>query len=121
MIEFLKAGGIGMVFVLLFGLLTLAAAIGFAVRAELRRLALVRAMTSAAVFSIITAVLTDFLAVMRTLAGRYAEFSSKSEVPAVLMQGLGESVTPAILGFAILAIAWVIVAVGTRRVQDHGE
>jgi hypothetical protein len=37
------------------------------------------------------------------------------------MQGLAESLAPGILGFTMLSISWLLVAVGTRRAQDRIE
>lgn len=121
MAEFLSAGGWSMWFVMLFALLSLAAAIVFAVRADLKKLGVVRAMTWATVFSILSGLLANFLAVMRYVASHEELHKDPPEMAAIVLMGLGETVTPGILGFTILAITWMVVAVGTRRVQDHGE
>lgn len=118
--EFLAAGGFAMWFVMLFSIITLASAVSFAVRADLKKLALVRAMTLATVFAILTGVLTNILAVARHVAADEVLMRGDG-LGAILVIGVGESITPAILGFAALVIVWLIVAAGTRRVQEPGE
>jgi hypothetical protein len=119
--EFFQAGGFPMFFVLFFGAATFVAAIVFAFRADLRKLALVRALTNATIFSMVSGVLADFLAVTRHVASHSEELIKSGELGVIVMIGLGESVTPGILGFTFLSLAWVVVAVGTRRVQELGE
>lgn len=118
--EFLAAGGFSMWFVMLFAIITLATAVSFAVRADLKKLSLVRAMTWVTVFAILTGTLTNFLAVARHVGGD-EEMRKSPELMGIMLVGFGESITPAILGFAALVIVWLVVAVGTRRVQDPGD
>lgn len=120
MLEFFQAGGWSMWFVTLFGLITLVVAIVFAVQADLGKLAFVRAMTLSTTFSIACGVLTNFLAVCRYVGGDPA-IAANGELPRIVLIGFGESITPAILGFSMLAVTWLIVAVGTRRVRDLGD
>ena len=117
--EFLRAGGLAIWFVILFGGITLVAAVRFASRADLRKLAFIRGMTWATVFSIVSGVLANFLGLMRFVASRQG--STNPDPSVILLEGLGEIVTPGVLGFAMLAIAWFIVAVGTRRAQEQGD
>jgi hypothetical protein len=118
--EFLAAGGFAMWFVMLFSIITLGAAISFFVRGDLKKLALVRAMTLATMFAILTGVLANILAVARHVAADEALMKSP-ELGGILVIGVGESITPAILGFAALVITWLVVAAGTRRVQESAD
>jgi hypothetical protein len=118
MVEFMKAGGWSMWFVLLLGLGSLAAAIWFLVRRQLGTLALVRALTLATLFAIASGLCANVAAVM-TYASRN-ELAGPHLVYAVTA-GLAEAAAPGILGFAMLAISWLLVAVGTRRAQDRIE
>jgi hypothetical protein len=43
------------------------------------------------------------------------EMAASENLPIVLLVGLGESLTPAILGAAIVAVTALLVAVGLRR------
>lgn len=116
MVELMKAGGWSMWIVLLFGLGTMVAAGVFVFRRDLRKLALVRALTLATVFAIATGLCANVAAVMTHAANR-------TDVAAhlVAMQGLAESLAPGVLGFTLLSISWLLVAVGTRRAQDRIE
>jgi len=116
MVKFFVAGGFPMWVVLIFGLLCLGTAIRFAFTATPRRLAVIRALSWATAFSILSGVASNFMAVMWHVPGN-PEWSREPLFP--VMQGLGEAVTPAILGFTLLAIAWLLVAVGLRRMADE--
>ncbi len=117
MLEFFQAGGMSMWFVLVFGALTLTSAIMFARAADPRRLATVRALTATTIFASTTGLLTNVLAVMRFVAND----ESLTDVPRVVMQGLGESITTPILGFAFLTVTWLVVATALRRIRDPLE
>lgn len=117
MVEFMKAGGWSMWFVLILGLATLAAAILFVARRELGKLALVRALSLATLFAIASGLCANVAAVM-TYATDHA---LEGELVEVVMHGLAESLAPGILGFTMLSISWLLVAVGTRRAQDRTD
>jgi hypothetical protein len=110
----MKAGGWSMWFVLLFAIGALVAAGLFVARADLRKLALVRALTWATLLSIASGLCANFAAVMH-----FAANNDPPDLHKVIMQGLAEAVTPGVLGFTMLSISWLLVAVGTRRVQDR--
>ena len=46
------------------------------------------------------------------------EWAHSPDMPLIVMYGLGEAVTPAVLGFTALSLAWMFVAVGMRRIQE---
>ena len=114
--KFIVAGGWGIWFVILFAALALASSIGFVVRPVARKVPVVRALSVAMIFSILASVTNNFLTVMWVVAG-----DPPPDLHLVVMQGLGEAVTPAILGFTVLAVVWLLVAVGTRRLHDRDE
>lgn len=118
MVEFMKAGGWSMWFVLLLGLGSLAAAIWFIVRRRLGTLALVRALTLATVFAIASGLCANLAAVM-TFASHEEEVGP--HMVHAIVAGLAEAAAPGILGFAMLSMSWLLVAVGTRRAQDRIE
>jgi hypothetical protein len=103
--------------VLIFGLGTLVAAGVFVFRRDLGKLALVRALTLATVFAIATGMCANVAAVMT----HAHEMAHENPLVEVVMQGLAESLAPGILGFTMLSISWLLVAVGTRRAQDRIE
>ncbi len=118
MVEFMRAGGWSMWFVLILGLGSLASAILFAARRRLGVLALVRALSLATVFAIASGLCANVAKVM-TYASR--DELAVREAAQAIMIGLAESVAPGILGFTMLSISWLLVAVGTRRAQDRTE
>jgi uncharacterized membrane protein YhaH (DUF805 family) len=116
MIEFLLAGGWSTWMVLILGGTCFAVAALFARRPETRRLPLLRAMTWATVFAVLAGLAANVTA---TLAHAAAEESAAmgSGLAAVLAGG-AEALTSAVLGFTLLALAWMFVAIGMRRLQD---
>jgi len=118
LLRFLRAGGFPTILVLLFGGITLVTAIRFALKADARKFAIVRALTWATVFTILAGVLSDFMAVMWHVPAN-PEWAHSPELHLIIMEGLGEAVTPGVLGFVILALTWLFVAIGTRRLQDR--
>jgi hypothetical protein len=114
MLEFFRAGGWVMFVVLLFGGLSLAAAIRFARTPRTETVGAVRALSTATIFAVIGGVAAD-LATVFTKVPNHPEWSQSPQVGLIVLTGLGESLTPAILGFAFLAVAWLVTAVGARR------
>ena len=101
----------------LFGVFGLAQAALFMRRPSARRLAMVRAISWATVFSIFSAVSLNVASVFWKVP-RHPEWSRPDQYPMVVMQGLAESLTPAILGFTVLGVVWFVIAVGHRRLGE---
>jgi hypothetical protein len=112
--DFLRAGGWSMWLVLLLTSILLVTAGRFVLDPRPARLAVIRALTLTQVFAIAMGVSANFMKVMFTVTSR-EEFAESPELHLVILYGLGEAVTPAVLGFTSLALAWMFVAVGTRR------
>jgi hypothetical protein len=112
MTEFFRAGGWPMWLVLCFGLLALYGAARYAINGDPVRLPRIRALTWATVFAIASGVASDFMAVMWHASG---PLWGRPDLHRMIMRGLGEAVTPAVLGFALLALVWALVAVGVMR------
>ena len=120
MVEFMKAGGWSMWFVLLLGLGALVSAILFLARSDLRKLSLVRALSLATVFAIASGLCANVAAVFSNTATE-EELAHSPDLHLYVMRGLAEAAAPGILGFTMLSIGWLLVAVGTRRVQDRAD
>ncbi len=116
MAEFMRAGGFVMWVVLLFGGVTLGASLLFAWRPDEGKIGFIKAMTVATVFSVLSAIAADFGAVMSKVP-KHPEWSKSPEIHLIVMTGLGESTAPAILGFTILSLVWVVTAVGIRKLS----
>lgn len=114
--RFLLSGGFGVWVVLLFGLLSLAAAVVFLVRPHERRLGVIRALSRATLYAIAAAVSAG-LAAVGTKVPAHPQWAHSPDLPLVVMMGIAETLTNAILGFALLALVWFFVAVGRRRLD----
>lgn len=112
MIDFLIAGGYTMIVVLVVGAVMVTAAARFAFAADPQRLALVRALTWALAFAVLAGVAANLRTVCHAVAGN--DEWLKAPLP-ILLEGFAEAIAPAILGGAIASIAWILVAVGVRR------
>lgn len=109
---FWEAGGFGMYQVAAFSLTVLVATIRFAIRPDERRIPFVRAMTAATLFSIVFSVTSDFATVFAYVPTEYHDPATQFRF---LLQGSFESLTPAVMGFGILSLAWLAQAVGMWR------
>jgi len=118
MIEFMRAGGWGMGLVLLLGAATLVTAVLFARQPDERRMSMIRALSVASGFSILTAVSSNIAAVMYKVPELFAGKAADAMLR-VAMVGVGESLSPVILGGAFLTLAWLVAAVGMRRLSDR--
>jgi hypothetical protein len=118
MVEFFRAGGMPIWMVTLFGVITLVAAILFARRPDERRMAFIRAMTTATVLNIIGGV-ASCVGMVFYRVSTVPELAKPGEVHLVVMMGLAESLTPAILGFTLLSLVWLITAIGVRRLAHR--
>lgn len=115
--QFFLAGGWGMYFVLAFALVTLAQAVAFARRPEPGRRAALEALGRATSCSILGTVALD-LATVGSRVPAMLDWASSPKLPLIVMEGIAESLTPAILGYAFLALVWMIAAVGHRRLAE---
>lgn len=120
MLKLLQEGGLPVWFVLLFGLITLAGAVAYATKPDERRLGLVRGMSLATLFATLSSTAANLGMVFHAMAGVDARHPSlnvltKDDGVLMLMLGLGESMSTAILGFALLALASLFYAVGVSR------
>ena len=115
MIEFFQAGGWSMIPVLLFGLLALGAAVRAAMRPNERWLGIVRALSASTVFAVMTGLAADIAAVCSQVPAR-PEWAESPRVHLIVMQGIAESMAPAVMGFTLLALAWLVAAASVRRI-----
>jgi len=113
-VGFFLAGGFPMVLIAIFGLVAAFAAVRFAMHPVARRLAHIGALCVALVFAGLAGVAVDLLAVATHVAAS-PEWSTSDQLPLVLLVGVGESMTPAILSFSVVAGTALVVALGLRR------
>lgn len=111
----MRAGGFGMWVVLLFGLITLFTAGRFAFKPREDAVGILRAMSAATVFSVLSALSSNLAAVFWKVPNT-EEWAKSPDMPLIVMTGLAESLTPCMLGFTMLGLAWLMTAVGYRRI-----
>lgn len=112
--QFMVEGGWAMWFVLTFGAITLAAAAGFARWPAAARQRAVGAFSRATTFAIASAVSLN-LAAVGSKVPNIPELANNPRLHLIVMEGVSESLAPAILGFTLLSFAWIVTAVGERR------
>jgi hypothetical protein len=72
-------------------------------------------MMLATLFSVASGTLSDFGAVFHTIT-RMTELTPDAR-SAMLLEGLGESMAPGILGFSLLSMTSLLLAVGALRTE----
>jgi ABC-type Fe3+ transport system permease subunit len=113
MIQFFLNGGPPMLFIVILGLAGLVSAGRFMSRPDPRRVGTAVALTVGLVFAAVTGVATD-VAAFTTHVARL-EGVADGERAAMALQGLSESMSPAILGGTFACVIWLMMAVGFRR------
>lgn len=120
----IRDGGVfPMSFLLLFGVTALLAAFFFAIRAERRLLGFIRAMSTATLFVTLGASCADVGATLHHSSEAFDEANAEKRLQAehMIIEGLGESTSPGIVGFSLVALTSMLVAVGRRRLDEREE
>ena len=112
---FFLAGGAPMIFVLVFGAVALVAAVAFAARPEPEKVSHLVALGVSVLCASFAGVAADLLAVSVNVP-RFVEAEGAQDFGLIVLVGFGEAMTPAIVGFTVVAVEALIVAVGLRRV-----
>jgi hypothetical protein len=114
----MSEGGWAMWFVLAIGLITVAAALGFALKPASPRQDAVRSFSLATSFMTVSAVSLD-LAAVGSKVPNIPALANSPRLHLIVMEGISESLAPAILGFTLLSFAWIVMAVGQRRLTHE--
>jgi hypothetical protein len=128
MLAMFRDGGFSMFFILGFGFVSLGWAAWYAARGKKKALGFVFGMMAATLFSTASGVCSDLGMVFKTLAGSEDVDPRHQSVGADtahrmdnLLEGLGESMAPAIMGFSLLALTSLLLGAGAVRVQKEEE
>jgi hypothetical protein len=115
-------GGWPMWFTVLFGLVSLGVAARYARSGSRRDLGFVTGMSLATLFSIFNGVAADLSTVGHQVNAHWDRISNGDNSVQLLIriygQGFAESMSPAIFGFTLLSLTWLIAAVGLARRAD---
>jgi hypothetical protein len=117
MLDFFRAGGWSMFLVLALGVIGLVAAALFARRPDPSKVDAIKALTLAEILSVASGVTSDLSTVGYAIAeGKFPN----APLQQIAFGGFAESMSPAIMGFGLLTIVWLIMAVGYRRLRRTG-
>ena len=114
MLTLIREGGFPMWFLLVFSALSLLLSAGFALRPVPSRLRLVIAMSVATLCTTLTSVCAALAMVGHHLPAYLAQHPKEARADA-LLQGMAESLSPAVLGFTVLTLVALFVALGCYR------
>jgi hypothetical protein len=104
-------GPVSVLFIVIVGIATVVTAASFAVNPRERTLAILRPLTASTAFATVSATMAGVaMALKNGAAGALSRDALQ-----LLVAGLAESAVPGVLGFALLAVAWLLAAVGFRR------
>lgn len=117
--DWFVAGGWSMWFLVLIGALSLIAAAGFARRPDPAQLERIASLSRAVAWSTLVGVASDLAAVGYTIPHK-PEWAHSPDLALLVLEGVAESMSPAILGGAILSVSALLVAAGCGRLRAHG-
>lgn len=98
-------------FMLLVGLATLGTAIAFAARPAEHTLGLIRPLTRSTVFAILGGLSGGIAMAFKNAA----DGTGFAEPARMLLAGIAEAAVVPVLGCSVLAVAWLVTALGLRR------
>jgi hypothetical protein len=125
MMTLFRDGGFSMFPILGFGFVALGWAAWYAAKGRRRPLGFVLGMMGATLFATGVGVVSDLGMVFKTLAGEVDDPRRLEIAHDVghrvegLLAGLGESMAPGIMGFTLLCLTSLLLAVGTARAQSE--
>jgi hypothetical protein len=114
MLILIREGGFPIWFLLAFAGLSLISGARFAMRPEPARLRLALALAASTLFTTLTAICAA-LATVGHQAPHYLATHPELTLASVLLQGVAESLSPAIIGCTVLTLAASFIALGCYR------
>lgn len=118
MATLVREGGFPVLFLLAFGLLAMAFAVRFATAPTQRVFRTTLALSAATLLTSINGIFAAFSAVAHH-APEYVKRHPGQSLAEVVLLGFGESMSPGILGFTLLSLIALILALGVYR-QNPG-
>jgi hypothetical protein len=115
MLKFIADGGIPAIVILVLGAVTIATAAAFVRRPGPGHLAVVRAVNTALVWTIIFGVTSNLISVARYVSTD-PELSKAPALP--VLEGIAEALVPLVIGGGILAVSWILLAFGLRKMES---
>jgi hypothetical protein len=118
--DWFRSGGAAMWFLSAVGIAALLAAASFARRPDLALVPRVERLTSAVVWSMVAGVASDLAEVGRAIPST-PEWAHSPDLVLIILTGISESLTPAVLGAAILSVDALLMAAGHARLRALGS
>jgi hypothetical protein len=116
MSQYIRAGGYVMWALMALSAVMIYIAVRFLLKPNPARLAVLRALSWAHVLMTLGGIATNLTTVCKTVVHEAGD--SGAVQPLIVIQGIGESLTPAGFGFSILAFVWLIIALAVRRAHE---
>ena len=104
-------GPVFALFILIVGVAAVATAARFAIQPRERTLAILRPLTASTAFATVSAMMGGIALSLKNAA----DGALSADALQLLVAGFAESAVPGVIGFAFLAVAWLLTAVGFRR------
>ncbi len=101
-------------FILVLGFTALATAFWYALRPDDKHLGFLKWISRAILWTSLGGVMLDFSTVAHFVAAMEVDEAQRWRI---VLQGLGESMAPGVMGFAFLTLVAVLTAVGKRKLD----
>lgn len=112
-------GGWSMWFLSIVGVLAVVASARFAWRPDPAQLERIRCLGRALAWGIVTGTAADLAEVGLQINAR-TEWAHSPDLALLVLQGVAESMSPALLGGAVLSVVALLCAAGLGRLHAHG-
>ena len=112
MLTLFRNGGFAMYFIVGFGLIALGTAFWYAFRPDEKVRGFIQHMGKATLYSTLCGTCSDVSTVFFYVAQHPMDPDQRTRI---ILEGLAESMSPGIMGFALLSLIALLVAVGQRR------
>jgi hypothetical protein len=96
-------------FIFVLGAVTLGVSVSFLINPSERKLGLIKPLSNATTFATILGFVSGLAVTFHFLS------QSGEKMPGLVAGGVSESLIPAVIGFALLAISWCAVSMGMRK------
>ena len=116
MSHYIRAGGYVMWLLMALSAIMIYLAVRFLLKPNPARLAVLRSLSWAHILVTLGGIATNMTSVCKAVQHEYEQTGKVEAI--IIVQGLGESLTPAGLGFSVLGFVWLLIAVAVRRAHE---
>ena len=116
MSSYIRSGGYVMWLLMALSAVMIYLAVRFLLKPNPARLAVLRSLSWVQILVTLGGIATNLTTVCKSVRHEY-ELTGKVEA-IIIVQGIGESLTPAGMGFSLLGFVWLIIALAVRRAHE---